>query len=215
MTQGNPTKRTFTEEHKRKISLALKGKKRPPEVVEKYASKLRGRTASPETRLKQSKAGKGRKFTEEHKHKLSEAQRGRQSPMKGKTFTKEHKERIGLAQKGEKGNNWKGGIKVLHLQEWRKIQHQKRRALKKLSKGTISVKEWIALKEAYNYTCPSCRKKEPEIELTMDHIIPISRDGKHCIANIQPLCRECNGKKHAKTILFSRKIINQTQLIFQ
>jgi len=204
----------FSEEHKNKIRLALIGKKRPPEVKTKISNSLKGKSASFETRLKQSIAGKGRVFSEEHKRKLSEALRGHIGHNKGRKFTEEHKAKIGLAHMREKGSNWKGGIKVLHLQEWRKIHHQKRRAFKKASEGTISVKEWIILKEQYNYTCPACNRKEPNIELTMDHVIPLSRGGKHYIQNIQPLCRKCNGIKHAKTILFSRKILNQAQLIF-
>ena len=54
--------RTFTEEHRRKMSEAKKGKKRKP--------------LSEETRRKMSEAHKGKKFSEEHRKKLSEAHKG-------------------------------------------------------------------------------------------------------------------------------------------
>lgn len=63
----------------------------------------------------------------------------------------------------------------------------------------VEVSEWIELKCFYRYTCLCCRRKEPEIKLTMDHVIPIFIGGRNVIGNIQPLCLSCNSKKHTQT----------------
>jgi 5-methylcytosine-specific restriction endonuclease McrA len=66
--------------------------------------------------------------------------------------------------------------------------------------GKVTSQEWQALKEKYNFTCLCCRRSEPEIKLTQDHIKPLVMGGKHAIDNIQPLCKPCNSKKHDKWI---------------
>jgi 5-methylcytosine-specific restriction endonuclease McrA len=80
---------------------------------------------------------------------------------------------------------------------------QKRRANEAQVSGSHTGEEWLELKIAYGYTCPSCLKKEPEILLTVDHVIPISKNGSNNIDNIQPLCKSCNSSKGTKTKLYS------------
>jgi 5-methylcytosine-specific restriction endonuclease McrA len=74
------------------------------------------------------------------------------------------------------------------------------RARKAGNGGEITAKEWKWLKEFYNYTCLCCGRCEPEIKLTLDHVVPISKGGKNVISNAQPLCGSCNTSKKDKTI---------------
>ena len=73
----------FTDEHKRKISEAHKGKTISKEMIEKLRQSAignkhcLGKKASLETRLKMSALRKGRKLTEEHKRKIGLAGIGR------------------------------------------------------------------------------------------------------------------------------------------
>jgi len=74
--------------------------------------------------------------------------------------------------------------------------------------GGHTVKEWLKLKEKYNFTCVDCQKKEPEIKLTKDHVIPLTKWNKYIenhleitygyndIINIMPRCRSCNSSKY-------------------
>ncbi len=43
--------------------------------------------------------------------------------------------------------------------------------------------------------CYYCQVNFPPQELTMDHIIPLSRGGKSTKGNIVPCCKACNSKK--------------------
>jgi 5-methylcytosine-specific restriction endonuclease McrA len=43
--------------------------------------------------------------------------------------------------------------------------------------------------------CYYCRKKIPPRDLTMDHIVPLSRGGKTTKGNVVCACKECNTKK--------------------
>lgn len=93
--------------------------------------------------------------------------------------------------------------------KWRKNHPEKNveyqnnyRALKKGNGGRITAQEWQALKKHYNFTCLCCRRQEPEIKLTLDHVIPVSPPhyGLNSIKNAQPLCKSCNSKKGARHI---------------
>ena len=82
---------------------------------------------------------------------------------------------------------------ILGIPPYSLIASQRRVAAKK--KGTHTESQWQNIKQAFEFTCPSCGKKEPEILLTKDHIIPVSLGGSDHISNIQPLCGSCNSSK--------------------
>lgn len=73
-------------------------------------------------------------------------------------------------------------------------------ARKKNAAGSFTVAEWRALKEFYSYTCLDCGRREPEIKLSPDHVLPLAVGGADSIDNIQPLCGSCNSRKGKKHI---------------
>lgn len=62
---------------------------------------------------------------------------------------------------------------------------------RKLDKEKVFEISQKDLKRVYKLNCINCGSKE----ITLDHIIPISRGGRHSIGNLQPLCRSCNASK--------------------
>jgi 5-methylcytosine-specific restriction endonuclease McrA len=79
-----------------------------------------------------------------------------------------------------------------------------RRVRKAGNGGSHTADEVKYLKEIQSYQCLMCHKFEPEITLTLDHILPISKGGGDGIGNCQMLCKSCNSSKNAKFIDFRR-----------
>lgn len=102
-----------------------------------------------------------------------------------------------LSKGGENHPNWKGGISK--TKEYKahhdRIKRDKRR---RNAVGSYTIAEWEAVKMKYRYMCLCCKRCEPEIVLTRDHVIPLSKGGLNDISNIQPLCHSCNSRKRTK-----------------
>lgn len=110
---------------------------------------------------------------------------------------KEVRNKIKKAKKGI--SSWNKGM-ISKDKGYKNRMGHKRRARKLGNGGFHTLGEWENLKAQYNWTCPCCLKREPEIKLTEDHIIPITKGGSDNIENIQPLCLICNIRKGTKLI---------------
>lgn len=75
--------------------------------------------------------------------------------------------------------------------------------------GSFTAEEWASMKRMYDYTCLRCGKREPDIRLTIDHVVPLVEGGIHNKSNIQPLCKSCNSSKNAKAIDYREKFASK------
>ena len=72
----------------------------------------------------------------------------------------------------------------------RKIEREKARALRKT--------RWWQDKLAAG-VCHFCEETFSKEELSMDHLVPVSRGGKSVRGNVVVACKACNNKKTYKT----------------
>lgn len=62
--------------------------------------------------------------------------------------------------------------------------------------GRVTTAEWQEILRAHDGKCRYCGAPGR----TMDHVVPISRGGRHEAANIVPACRPCNASKGNKML---------------
>jgi 5-methylcytosine-specific restriction endonuclease McrA len=168
----------------------------------------------------------GHKHSEETKKKIGDANRnqiyfnceycGKQSSDKPshyklkkrhfcsmKCYSKFRKELLPFyEQHAYKGIRKEGETKQIYHRNYCKnnpenISHLKARryARERKAEGSHTLQQWKDLKEKHGNKCVSCGLKKT---LTKDHIVPLSKGGTDYIENIQPLCKNCNSKKHNK-----------------
>ncbi len=80
-----------------------------------------------------------------------------------------------------------------HVREY----NRKRRAMKR--QATIQQFDIDQLNQRmsiFGYRCVYCGGPFEHV----DHVIPLSRGGAHCLANLRPACAACNLSKHAKKL---------------
>ena len=124
--------------------------------------------------------------------------KGQKAWNTGKSSSEETKKKLRKAFLGSKSFLWKDGRS--YNKEYCNWSRNKRNRLLGRTFPKHTFGEWQQLKKRFNYTCNICGRKEPKIKLTIDHIIPLSKEGNDEISNIQPLCRSCNSRKHNKII---------------
>jgi 5-methylcytosine-specific restriction endonuclease McrA len=73
-----------------------------------------------------------------------------------------------------------------------------RRTVEKGSGGEVITGEtWLIIVDLFGSKCCYCDKTG---KLTIEHIDPISRGGKHAVSNLAPACDYCNKAKKTKTV---------------
>lgn len=140
--------------------------------------------------FKKKRRTEGQKWLDDHKEERIEASRAI-----ARRYVANHPERI-LANSRLYRKSHPG---------WASFHQQKRRTRLAEVGGSFTYKEWIDLCEKYDNRCLACGRK---IQLTIDHVIPITREGStNNIENIQPLCGTCNSRKHNRIIDYRQPFV--------
>ena len=158
----------------------------------------------------------GKKYREEHKEEFRVYKRKFKKTKKGKLaekrYVNSHKEQINKRNRELYKENpisdkkRKASIHKYRQTDKYKIIHKQsdsnRYALRKGANGKFTLKEFYSLlKSKFDNKCNicSCEFNKDNIA-TIDHIIPLTKNGSNNIENIQPLCKSCNSRKFNKLL---------------
>lgn len=64
---------------------------------------------------------------------------------------------------------------------------------RRLIKEQVSKEDWKELLNKFDNSCAYCGTQS---DLTKDHVLPISKGGKHEVKNLVPACKNCNSSKN-------------------
>lgn len=124
---GHWNGKTFSNEHKESLSIALTGRKLTKEHKENISKGLKGMKRPPQS--------------EEHKLNLSKALKGRISPMLGKSHSRETKEKISKALTGRIiTKEWRQ--KLSNAQTGKKLSKETKEKIRKALIGRTFTDEW-------------------------------------------------------------------------
>lgn len=175
----------LSEEHKKKIGKAIKGRLSP----------MKGRNHSEETKRKIGKSREGNipwntgltKYTSDSLRKMSENK-------KGIKFSEEVRRKVSEARMGEKHPNWRGGISF----EPYGLEFNDK------------LKEIIRIRD--HYRCQECFRNQDELGYKL-HVHHIDYDKQNNNEeNLISLCRNChsqtNWRREDWTDYYSRRVVN-------
>jgi len=62
----------------------------------------------------------------------------------------------------------------------------------------FKAEDWNLIQTVFGHRCAYCLRGD--LPLTMDHVLPISRGGRHTPENVVPACKSCNSRKKDRPI---------------
>lgn len=157
----------FSDEWRKKLGLASKGRILSSEHKKKISEALKGRVSPM----------KGRTLSEEHKKKLSIANKGRVSI--GHPHTMEHRKYMSQLMQGAKNWQWKGGIKSENRRIRKSLEYR-------LWRTSVFTRD--------DYTCQICKVRGGRLEADHIKLFSTHPELRFDINNGRTLCKPCHLK---------------------
>jgi 5-methylcytosine-specific restriction endonuclease McrA len=85
-----------------------------------------------------------------------------------------------------------------HPDRVREINRRTKALRRRNERKLWTAKDWDRLVARFDGCCAYCGEKK---ELTLDHVVPVSRGGRHAAGNFLPACRSCNSSKSSKLLV--------------
>lgn len=98
------------------------------------------------------------------------------------------------ATRKAKAKEWREANRVYY-----QVRERNRKAMKLNNPGSVGVsqRDWVRLCRRFANCCVYCGIK-PDKSIEMDHVIPLTKGGRHAIGNVLPACHDCNLSKNAR-----------------
>lgn len=85
-----------------------------------------------------------------------------------------------------------------HADQRRLYVETRRARLLEADDGTLTARLWMIMLQMYERQCAYCMETFEYLE--QDHVVPLSKGGKHTISNVVPACLECNRAKSTRLV---------------
>jgi hypothetical protein len=79
------------------------------------------------------------------------------------------------------------------------IKFPKKKETKKKTRSKMTLKLRYKILKRDNFQCVICGRRPPDVELCVDHIIPVAKGGTSEENNLRTLCTDCNLGKGVET----------------
>ena len=176
----------------------------------KADAKYRNTSKGKETKKKNSQSDKAKEYRKEYyakdevKSRMTEYKSSEEYKKQQREYAtqKHRKEAQKVFQQSEKYKETRARYKESQAyKESKKVSEGKRRANKTSAVGIIDKEYLENLKSVQDYKCFHCSKELNFTDTTsvhLDHYIPLSKGGMHCISNLVWSCSFCNISKKDK-----------------
>lgn len=77
-----------------------------------------------------------------------------------------------------------------------------------IGEQSITKDEWVQVMKLNIWRCFYCDEVLLKNNRTLDHLVPLSKGGKHVVGNLLPCCRYCNSSKGNREVLNWHKYSN-------